>query len=137
MKGRSALNENMTLSTIRDPFLMGYLECALWSSHTSGHPDAEHFDGLDNDLAPETIAEAAAECAAFEAEFAEALEDYYTLTGCDEASAGRDLWLTRVGHGAGFWDRCPDSEFTLLCEGARALGEIHPCIGDDGLIYFE
>jgi hypothetical protein len=124
----------MTLSEIHDPFLSGYLECALWSSSTD---DAEYFDELGADLSPQTLAEAKAECAKFEADFEAELERYYDLSGRDEASAGHDLWLTRNGHGAGFWDRVSGEDFKALCDGAKALGEIHPCIGDDGLIYFE
>lgn len=53
---------------------------------------------------------------------------------------GHDLWLTRNGHGAGFWD---DPEYyggkdnaNLLTQKAQALGETDFYKGDDGLMYF-
>jgi hypothetical protein len=53
---------------------------------------------------------------------------------------GHDLWLTRNGHGAGFWD---DPEYyggeknvKILTDKAHELGEINLYKGDDGLLYF-
>lgn len=62
-------------------------------------------DGLDeSDIAEECHAAALRELVQFAADnaptIAAALTRGYTLEQC-----GRDLWLTRNGHGAGFWDR--------------------------------
>lgn len=52
---------------------------------------------------------------------------------------GHDLWLTRNGHGTGFWDReelygdC-GPRFTSFAEN---LGEAYAYTGDDGLVYIE
>ncbi|MEG3175813.1 hypothetical protein U1872_06195 [Sphingomonas sp. RB3P16] len=51
------------------------------------------------------------------------------------AQAGCDLWLTRNGHGAGFWDRGLGKAGDLLTEAAAALGSIDPYFGDDGKFY--
>lgn len=52
-----------------------------------------------------------------------------------------DLWLTRNGHGAGFWD---DPEYyggqenaDMLSKIATEMGEQHAYVGDDGKIYIE
>lgn len=54
-----------------------------------------------------------------------------------------DFWLTRNGHGCGFWDRAPsdDLEYAEIGENltliARSFRDIDPYLGDDGLLYFE
>lgn len=98
-----------------DPFLGGYLECALW---TTDYDDATIFD-----FDPDTLTEAQRDCDMFQFENAEALDRYYEKTARTEYSAGHDLWLTRNGHGAGFWDRIAGDGFPELCAYARAMGE--------------
>lgn len=51
---------------------------------------------------------------------------------------GHDLWLTRNGHGAGFWDRpeiwgdCSD----LFSDIARSMGEKY-AYAENGKLFFE
>lgn len=103
-------------------FLGGYLECALWT--------AEHDEATIFDFDPDTLTEAKSLCDRFEAENAEALERYYEKTNRTASSAGHDLWLTRNGHGAGFWDRVEGDAFLDLCAAAKALGEAYVIIHD-------
>jgi hypothetical protein len=50
--------------------------------------------------------------------------------------AGHDFWLTRCGHGAGFWDGdWPEPYATMLTDAAKAFGEVDLYVGDDGMIY--
>lgn len=50
---------------------------------------------------------------------------------------GHDIWLTRNGHGAGFFDRGYDSDIEeRLMNAAQKLGESYPYQGDDGRLYF-
>lgn len=95
------------------------------------------------DMAPRTVAEAIADCAAFQAEAAELLA-LAADNGYDDTNAGHDLWLTRNGHGAGFWDRdalsecVPETDETLgdlLSDVARKMGNLDVYLGDDDLIY--
>lgn len=54
----------------------------------------------------------------------------------DDAHAGHDFWLTRNGHGAGFWDGdWPKPYDDQLTTAAKAFGEVSLCLGDDGKIY--
>lgn len=53
--------------------------------------------------------------------------------------AGTDFFLTRNGHGAGFWDR-PEvyggqENADALTDLAHSFGEVWSYLGDDGLIY--
>lgn len=49
--------------------------------------------------------------------------------------AGIDFWLTRNGHGAGFWDRGLGDVGTRLTCAAHNYGSVDLYAGDDGLIY--
>ena len=53
-------------------------------------------------------------------------------------SVGHDFWLTRNGHGAGFWDGDYEKEIGIkLTELSQQFGECHAYVGDDNKIYFE
>ncbi len=55
----------------------------------------------------------------------------------DESELGHDLWLTRNGHGAGFWDRgYSEEDVKILVSASEILGEISFELGDDGIIRF-
>jgi len=123
----------------QDQFTRAYIEAALWSSTDD---DGKPLDSLDAELAPQTIAKMESDCAQFQLENAELLaEDHRTSAraayGCTVAeSAGHDFWLTRNGHGAGFWDGdWEEPAATKLTEASKQFGEIYLYIGDDGLIY--
>lgn len=46
-----------------------------------------------------------------------------------------DFWLTRCGHGCGFWDGDYGELGDRLTTAAKAFGEVDLYVGDDGLIY--
>ena len=49
---------------------------------------------------------------------------------------GRDLWLTRNSHGAGFWDRGYDKKISnLLTNAALSLGRCEVEAGDEGWLH--
>lgn len=83
-------------------FTKGFIDCALWS------------EGLDKeyewtDLGVQDVLHMWTECRMFEKENQEALQQYYNKVtyseGTPQEYAGHDFWLTRNGHGAGFWSR--------------------------------
>ena len=51
------------------------------------------------------------------------------------AQFGHDLWLTRNGHGVGFWDRGLGELGNKLTEACKKLGSHDVYCGDDGFIY--
>lgn len=74
-------------------FIASYFECMIWADKPEGA--CLDFDDLDPDyVRQQTI---------------EALYFYnsneHLLNDQTIEQAGHDLWLTRCGHGAGFWDR--------------------------------
>jgi hypothetical protein len=48
---------------------------------------------------------------------------------------GHDFWLTRNGHGAGFWDGELGDIGDRLTEASKAFGEVCLTVCDDGEIY--
>jgi hypothetical protein len=115
-----------------DPFTIAYIEAALWSStdesdEQGGEPlDANY--GLD-DIAPEALASILNDCEAFQQDHAEDI-------GGELERAGHDFWLTRNGHGAGFWDGDWDDDIgQRLTDASDVYGSVDLYVGDDGLIY--
>jgi len=49
--------------------------------------------------------------------------------------AGHDFWLTRQGHGAGFWDGGWQNYGELLTSLSKAYGALELYEGEDGLIH--
>lgn len=114
-------------------FLKQYIETALWSStdestDDGGMPLDDSYSV--NDLAPETLATMTADCAKFEGDNALVMLEF------DHTDCAHDFWLTRNGHGAGFWDGdYPEVQANMLTNAAEAFGEFHLYVGDDGKIY--
>lgn len=125
-----------------DAILAAYVECALWSSVDFGDdPDdsPECFDAWAtvDDIAPETMATMRADVVDFLT--SPALE----LPGAawwDDEQLGHDFWLTRNGHGAGFWDRhYGDTDEAragdALSDAAKVYGSVDLYRGDDGKVW--
>lgn len=51
------------------------------------------------------------------------------------SNAGHDFWLTRNGHGAGFWDRDLGDVGDALTKVADTFSNIDAYMGDDGKVY--
>jgi len=117
---------------LMDPFTIAYIEAALWSS--TDESDEQGGEPLDanyglNDIAPETLASILNDCEAFQQDHAEDI-------GGELERAGHDFWLTRNGHGAGFWDGDWDEGIGLrLTDASDVYGSVDLYVGDDGLIY--
>lgn len=59
------------------------------------------------------------------------------LDGLDLSQVVHDFWLTRNGHGAGFWDGDYDEDIgEKLTQLSKKFGEKEVYVGDDGLLYF-
>lgn len=124
-----------------DAFTRAYFEAALWAS--TDNSDDQGGDPLDKNYSNGDIADATrdkmiADCADFQQRFSNLLEDDESPAiekwGRDEL-AGHDFWLTRNGHGAGFWDGNWPKNGDALTEASKEYGEFDLYVGDDGLIY--
>ena len=116
----------------KDLFIKGYLICALWSTlDDKGNPLEQRFQ-ID-DIDPDSRTNMEADCATFikanETPLAKYLEKY------PADYAGHDFWLTRNGHGAGYWDRSLPILGELLTGAAQAFNSQDLDVGDDGKLY--
>lgn len=139
-----------------DDFTIQYLVTALWSSTVSlPVPEDELIDGcmdvdenhplhgisdcdpLDyyfgiEDFTVEALRSAKVDCRKFQDDNSDDLEDE------DIETAGHDFWLTRNGHGAGFWDGDYEEEKgERLTQKSKDFGELRIWVDSDGKLHFE
>jgi hypothetical protein len=122
-----------------------YIKTALWSTNAN-HLDPEgtgaggamddHFGP--EDLTPEARESMRADLVAFvESVDPDALVFWEAELGAGQV--GHDFWLTRNGHGAGFWDRFSAgigaSFGNHLTDLAKPYGESYVYAGDDGRVH--
>ena len=125
-----------------DAFTRGYIECMLWSStdesnEQGGEPLDANYD--EDDLTVDSLRDIVSVCQDFQQAQAALLEAAYKpkewiaekqqfdKPDYDAAHAGHDFWLTRNGHGAGFWDRGL-AQGDALTKAAKVYGECHPMV---------
>lgn len=113
-----------------DKFFTAYLECALWSSNDDNDEPLDANYGID-DIDETTKAELAYDCI----NFLQLVGYYITKSGLGVEYAGHNFWLTRNGHGTGFWDRTGHDYHRELAKVADNFGEVWLYVGDDGMIY--
>ena len=138
-----------------DDFVDGYITAMLWSTNDESDPNTGG-DPLDknysrSDLAPEALKKIKIDCAKFFKNNRRDLRLYcdnvvrHSDGSCMEY-AGHDFWLTRCGHGCGFWDRdgvgasgrgeAPVGLGKRLTDAAHKMGEVWPYVAD-GKIYVQ
>lgn len=116
-----------------DEFTRQYVITALWSSGDDSDPSG-HGENLDEkydpqDIDPKSMQSMIEDCAKFQKENAADIGDKAGL-------AGHDFWLTRNGHGSGFWDGdWPELAAARLTEASKAFGEVTLSVSDDGKIF--
>ena len=115
--------------------VQSYIETALWSTHHTGDPEGGAAGTLyrlgftAERLAEETRVAAERTCADFWLSNADDLIDM------SAEQVGRDFWLTRERHGAGFWDRDLAELGDRLTDSAHDYGSADWFVGADDLIY--
>ena len=112
-----------------------YLVAALWST-TDDEDEPLDANYSIEDIAPESIKAAMADCELFEEKAGELLEGMSREGSEVRDRVGFDFWLTRNGHGAGFWDGDYEKEVgRKLTEISEEFGESNLYVGDDGKLY--
>lgn len=74
-----------------------YLVCALWSSCDAKGNPLDRFSIYN--FPKEDLERAEKDCEEFKKKAGD------LINGISDEDLGHDFWLTRNGHGAGFWDR--------------------------------
>ncbi len=124
-----------------DEFTRAYLECMLWAE--TDNSDERGGDPLDKNYTPEDINDASLKQAVADGKrfqqdnsMALAVANYDSTLCSDTEMAGHDFWLTRNGHGAGFWDGDLDKDVgKVLTEACKGFGECSPYVAD-GKVHF-
>jgi len=118
-----------------DRFTNAFIEAFYFAdTGEDGQPDS------DADLSEACRLDIEADCRSFWRRFGR----YLTTETCRKAfddpvtQAGYDFYMTRQGHGVGFWEDewpGPARHRDLLTKAAKGYGELFMYQGDDGLIY--
>lgn len=130
------VGDDVRQAALRD-FVAGYLEAAEFTTvlGESGAP-LECMNDPPT-WSPEARQQAVEECRDFLAGQWAAVEAAQEEYGVSYEQAGRDFWLTRNRHGAGFWDGdYPEPHAKALTDAAHAAGERDVVDGDNGRLYF-
>jgi len=107
-----------------------YIIAALWSSvDDAGEPLDNKYTA--HEIAPESLEKMTDDCEAFFVKAGKLLET--SELNCEQI--GHDFWLTRNGHGTGFWDRGLGDVGNKLTTLSKEFGEVWLYVGDDDLIY--
>lgn len=128
-----------------DKMVRGYLYAALFTSDDDNDiPLERSYDVSDIDVDDRRRVEA--DCKVFLATITSAglLDDYVRAYNDDMSTAmdqlGHDFWMTRNGHGVGFWDRTELRDDDLgekLTKIADKFGEQYLYVGDDDVLYIQ
>tara|TARA_R110000824_G_scaffold17906_6_gene71733 strand:- start:122 stop:517 length:396 start_codon:yes stop_codon:yes gene_type:complete len=116
----------MTLDQI-ETFTTAYIDAMLWSStDETGEPLDSNYDS--DDIDPETMLRIQADCASF-------CYANEVWLGNKMEQGGHDFWLTRCGHGVGFWDKIDvyphKGSNDMLTKAAEGFGNIDPYVSDN------
>jgi hypothetical protein len=122
---------NATFSSMKDDYnideiLNSYLETALWAETSD---ENELQDKTINDIDGNSKQKAWSDIMKFmQAAEKTAMDELRTY---DNKGVGHNLWLSRNGHGAGFFDDNNDKLQNL----ARSMKSVDLYLGDDGKVY--
>ena len=120
------------MNSFNNKFIADYITAALWS--TTGHKN-DNFEFLDekysiDDLDESTLAQIEDDC-----------EQFIKITvgkNTDKFETdhpGHDFWLTRNGHGTGFWNGDYPIHGDYLTKISERFGECNIYVGDDNKLY--
>ena len=113
-------------------FIDAYVGCLLWvGTDDNWEPLDTHYSI--SDLSPESRSLILRDCHSF---MLVAFTNGIDLSGI-ETQAGRDFWLTRNGHGTGFWDRPEiygEENARILSIMSQCFGNYDPYISDNDQI---
>lgn len=132
----TAHSEQKTARPELDEFSQAYVQCALWLSTDDDDQPLDARYSVD-DIADETLQSMALDCERFQRENEADISTGQSRCGSSSSAlAGHNFWLTRNGHGAGFWDGdYPDEAGNRLTSASELFGSQDLYVGDDGKLY--
>lgn len=129
-----------------DAFFAGFIASGLWAENANlpGAADNDdtsfHTAGFSQkDLTPKARTRLRQDCADFIAQHEADLAEFMRRTQRPADHLGYDFWLTRNGHGAGFWDRVGGGEsgqrLTKACGYGTPFPPVDLYVGYDGQLH--
>jgi hypothetical protein len=122
-----------------DEFTRQYINTALWSSHDESDDDGGNpmdYNYSADDIHPDTLIKMVEDCSLFRQNNKRLIERLqYRHDSATDTQIAHDFWLTRCGHGAGFWDRGYGVLGDKMTEVAKNFGNVDLYVGDDGMIH--
>lgn len=114
-----------------------YLVTALWAEVDRNEEPLDKNYSLE-DIAPESVLQAEKDCAEFYKKAQAALSaEGFDIGELDLELLGHDFWLTRNGHGAGFWDGDYEKRVgEILTKLSKEFGEKYAA-DDRGQVFIE
>lgn len=114
-----------------NPFELGYVEAALWSTSDDDDEALERNFSIE-DIAPDTLQEMRDDCTSFMKININDLEEL------QPERAGALFWFSRNEHGTGFWDEdsiSSDAAKARLDKCSDEFGPVDLYVGDDGFVH--
>ena len=110
-------------------FSRAYIQCALWSSSDDNDIPLDRNYSY-KDIAIQTLQAMQNDCDKFQSDNFDDISDDLEL-------AAHNFWLTRNGHGSGFWDcdEYSNESQTILSASSEKFGTYDLYIGDDNQIH--
>jgi|CXWL01.1.fsa_nt_gi hypothetical protein len=119
-----------------DSGLQMYLTTILWAETDGEKP----LDSLYNisDFSQQALEQATRELNSFIEKARAVIPEGAKIPGArgSDSDLAYDFWLTRNGHGSGFWDGDWGDYGEDLTKLAKSFGHVDAYVGDDGRIYF-
>lgn len=130
--GTDGLGAKPQRTSSRDALTRQYVETALWSSVGDDDRPLDKDYDISN-IAPEALDKMEADVHKFYDDNAALIDKL----GLDDDDVGHNFWLSRNGHGTGFFDLAHEDQDSLdrLQDAARDWGNQDLYIGDDGFLY--
>ena len=110
----------------------GYATCALWSS--TDETTEQGGNPLDDNFSIDDLSGDCQEIMMKDCQYFLEIAGYQgiSLAGLNFNQIGHDLWLTRNGHGTGFWDGDYDDDLgEKLTKISKDMGECNLFVCDD------
>lgn len=113
-----------------DNFVKHYLTTALWAETNSLDDTFLDDNHSIEDISEEVLDQAKKDCESFKQKAGNLID------GLDESQVAHDFWLTRNGHGAGFWDGDYEKDLgEKLTKISKEFKEVYLYVGNDKKIH--
>ena len=135
LRRRSIIEENpmngqvMNTTRVLDTFTDAYVTCALWSETGDDEEPLDSEHSID-DIDSRSLLSMQQDCDKFRTDNRDDINELD-----DDSQASHDFWLSRNGHGAGFWDRGNGDLGERLTKASQMFKTCNLYIGDDRRIH--